>query len=385
MHKMMLRQLATKLNELCPDFPMASVCPLSRPKVKFRACHHTIKSYHLRMWGHCQLAIMTVHVLIASTAMQNGLNLMHFDTESVPIKVDNCCSKCITNDIQDMIPSSIKQTAKIVKGFKGEQCAATCHGTICWSWDDDLGVWQTFRIPNSYYIPEATSKLLCLQHWAQEAADHSLIRHGTGCNTNDCCITLYWNQWMSKRTVPLDPSINVGILHSTTGYCTSDKQCQAMEAALAKHDAIYCHDAGITSDNDDEESSPSPPVWPMDDPEPQLAATDQQQIVFDLQGPDDDHHDQVNINEEDNLNELVASKMLREHHRLAHLPFSRMQAMACAGLLPHVFATCHKPICTACLYGKAARHPWRTKGEQASPRYTQMCYLSRAVCSCRSV
>jgi len=36
--------------------------------------------------------------------------------------------------------------------------------------------------------------------------------------------------------------------------------------------------------------------------------------------------------------------------------------MARAGLLPHVFATCHEPLCTACLYGKATRHPWRTKG-----------------------
>ncbi len=73
---------------------------------------------------------MTVNILVASTATQNGLNLMHFDAESVPIKVDNCCSKCIMNNINDMIPSSIKQTTKIVKGFKGEQCVATCRGMI---------------------------------------------------------------------------------------------------------------------------------------------------------------------------------------------------------------------------------------------------------------
>jgi len=87
---------------------------------------------------------MMVHVLVALTATQNGLNLMHFDAKSIPIKVDNCCSKCITNDINNMIPSSIKQTTKIVRGFKGEQCAASCCGMIHWSWDDDLGMQQTF-------------------------------------------------------------------------------------------------------------------------------------------------------------------------------------------------------------------------------------------------
>jgi len=256
---------------------------------------------------------MTVNILVASTATRNGLNLMHFDAESVPIKVDNCCSKCITNDINDLVPSSIKTTTKIVRGFKGEQCAASCRGTMRWTWDDDLGVRQTFKIPNSYYVPEATSKLLCPQHWAQEAADHSPVRHGTGCDTNDRCITLYWNQRASKRTVPLDPSSNVGILLSTTGYLSSDKQCQAMDTALANKGAVYCFDAGLSSNHDDDDEQEPPPI-----------DQEQQQIVFDLQRPDDEVHGEVDVEEEDNLDKPVASRMLREHHRMAHLPFLRM-------------------------------------------------------------
>jgi len=92
------------------------------------------------MTGHQQFAIMMVNILVTSTAMQNGLNLMHFDAESVPIKVDNCCSKCIMNDINDLIPSLIKQTTQIVRGFKGEQCAALCRGMMRWTWEDDLGI-----------------------------------------------------------------------------------------------------------------------------------------------------------------------------------------------------------------------------------------------------
>jgi len=136
-----------------------------------------------------------------------------------------------------------------------------------------------------------------------------------------------------------------------------------MDMALANKGAVYCYDAGLSSnDEDDKQASPSPPDWPLEQQEPQPIDREQQQIVFDLQGPDKAAHGEVDIKEEDHLDELVASKMLRKHHRMAHLPFSRMQAMARAGLLPHVFATCHEPLCTACLYGKATRRPWRTKG-----------------------
>jgi len=33
-------------------------------------------------------------------------------------------------------------------------------GTIAWSWTDDDGVENKFRIPNSYYVPEGESRLL---------------------------------------------------------------------------------------------------------------------------------------------------------------------------------------------------------------------------------
>jgi len=126
-----------------------------------------------------------------------------------------------------------------------------------------------------------------------------------------------------------------------------------MEASLTSSGAIFCHDAGLSSDDDSEDISPSPPEWPAPQLDPLQEAQEQQPFVFDLQGLVDELHGQVDVEEEDHIDEPVAAKMLREHHRMAHLPFSRMQAMARAGLLPHVFATCHEPICTACLYSKA--------------------------------
>jgi len=71
--------------------------------------------------------------------------------------------------------------------------------------------------------------------------------------------------------------------------------------------------------------------------------------------------------------------MLHEHHRMAHLPFSRMQVMVHAGLLLHVYATCHKPICTAFFYGKATWHPWRTKGAHAQGTLKRATYARQCV------
>ncbi len=147
--------------------------------------------------------------------------------------------------------------------------------------------------------------------------------------------------------VPLDPSINVGILHSTTSYQSSDRQCEAMEASLTSSRAIFCHDAGLSSGDDGEDISPSPPEWPPPQLDPPQEAQEQQPFVFDLQGPVDEAHGQVDVEEEDLTDKPVAAKMLHEHHCMAHLPFSRMRAMARAGLLPHVFATCHKPLPSA--------------------------------------
>jgi len=348
---------------------MVLATPTSRPMVKWKNLRPSVKSHHLRTSQHRWKAIMTVHLLLATPATRNGLNLLHFDSESAPIRIDNCCSKCISNDIQDFIPSTIRNTNKVVRGFKGEECAATCRGTIKWSWDDDLGVCHTFRIPNSYCVPEAISKLLCPQHWAQEAADHSPTPHGTGCNTNDTSVTLYWEQGTKKRTVPLDPSLNVGILHTTTGYRTSDAQCTAMETVMVERGALCSCDAGLPSDDEDDHALfPFPVLKKKTVKEPALHGETEHstpsQLIFDLQGPEEVDNGQVDVDEEDHIDEPAAAKMLREHHRLAHLPFSHMRAMARAGLLPGTFLTCREPLCSSCLYGKATRRPWRTK---ASP------------------
>ena len=49
------------------------------------------------------------------------------------------------------------------------------------------------------------------------------------------------------------------------------------------------------------------------------------------------------------------------HHRFQHISFSKLQEMACQGILPRRLAHCKIPSCSTCLYGKATKSAWRSK------------------------
>ena len=49
------------------------------------------------------------------------------------------------------------------------------------------------------------------------------------------------------------------------------------------------------------------------------------------------------------------------HHQYGHVPMKKLQTMAEQGILPRRLAKCRTPVCTACLYAKATRRPWRGK------------------------
>mmetsp|Transcript_41992 Transcript_41992/g.101184 ORF Transcript_41992/g.101184 Transcript_41992/m.101184 type:complete len:1373 (+) Transcript_41992:2978-7096(+) len=50
------------------------------------------------------------------------------------------------------------------------------------------------------------------------------------------------------------------------------------------------------------------------------------------------------------------------HEKYGHLPFSKLQLMARAGMIPKELANIDPPTCPGCSYGKAHRKPWRGKG-----------------------
>ena len=53
--------------------------------------------------------------------------------------------------------------------------------------------------------------------------------------------------------------------------------------------------------------------------------------------------------------------LLQWHYRLNHVPFEKLKQMSQEGYLPGHLQRCRTPKCAACLYGKAAKRPWRTR------------------------
>ena len=90
-------------------------------------------------------------------------------------------------------------------------------GTIKWKVEDDSGKVHTFRIPNSYYVPDGGVRLFSPQHWANTQKDRKPTQ-GTGSTTLADRVTLFWHQRHFYKTVYLDPNTNVATFALAPGY-----------------------------------------------------------------------------------------------------------------------------------------------------------------------
>ena len=64
------------------------------------------------------------------------------------------------------------------------------------------------------------------------------------------------------------------------------------------------------------------------------------------------------IDEEGISNEALR---LRYHRQFEHILFSSLQGMTSVGVIPKRLRKCRIPMCSSCLYTKAAKKPWRVK------------------------
>jgi hypothetical protein len=143
-----------------------------------------------------------------------------FDTDSKPIKIDNCSTRTMSGCRNDFITDTLIQVQnKSVRGYAGTCTPITHQGTIHWRVADDNGTTRDIIIPNSYYVPTSTTRLLSPQHLAQQMKDNYPMKRGTWCATYEDSICLQWNQRTHSITVPLDPnSSNVGTIWTVPGY-----------------------------------------------------------------------------------------------------------------------------------------------------------------------
>jgi hypothetical protein len=69
----------------------------------------------------------------------------------------------------------------------------------------------------------------------------------------------------------------------------------------------------------------------------------------------------VILDEEDRQPTNDLAQLLAIHHQFGHISMRKLQEMAKQGIIPRRLAKCRIPTCSACLYSKATKRPWRGK------------------------
>lgn len=323
-----------------------------------------------RVYKSTVLRGSTLALAMATAGASAHLSKQHvfFDTDSFPVRIDNCASRTMTFSKDDFVQGTLKPIRPIrVKGFGAttSQTIVTHEGTVSWTILDDEGVPHDVRIPNSLLTPGSGERLLSPQHWAQTANDRAADgQPGTYCITTHNEVRLYWNQSKHVRTVPIDPaSNNVATVWVQNGFRHSLAFASIAGQEDDQHPMCFAAATEVTDDeastnnapDDDEQSFQSH----ESEPAPTATGVDNKQKEWNTL-PDIRH---PNVVEQDNeeLRADPSAEMLRWHARLSHIPMSRIQQMAKEGALPSRLARCRVPMCQSCIYGKLTRRPWRTK------------------------
>ena len=199
--------------------------------------------------GLRSLMAFTVVAMQASKGIHD--NAVSFDTDSAPVGVDNRCTGCISNRIEDF-EGPLIESNRSIKGFGGSTTKNIMIGTIAWKWQDDEGLIHKFLIPKSFYVKEGNVRLLSTQQWAQTQRDTKPIQ-GTGSETVANQITLFWNQRKNKLTIPLSKVNNVATYNLAHGYTKFMAFCAEAEVAYAEQQdcTIISMPAQVVSDNED--------------------------------------------------------------------------------------------------------------------------------------
>ena len=289
--------------------------------------------------------------------------IMHFDTDSYDILVDNCCSQSITNNLQDYIKPP-KLSDMRIKGFNGNT-TKTRVGTVRWRIHDDEGRIHCILLPNTYYSPHAESRLLSPQHWAQIAKNG----RGTKCTTYHDAIILEWDNQKFKRTIPINHKTrNVGIITTPAGISEYLHECDKYE----KEHQVIAFPTTIEKDVD-------LPV--VTDDEEELDDHDKTSIVSEQPETKEnaERSSPLQIGFDETQNDIIdehptflddVQEYMHWHYRLNHATNAIMIKLANKKMLPQRITQILKkmekqrakpPMCNDCYCASASRTPWRGK------------------------
>ena len=347
-------------------------CDHSGPRKRLRKATQSARVRRRRLFAMSVLA-MNVQATIATE------RYTAFDTDTAFVGIDNRCSGCISHDLSDFV-GPLKPSGKVIKGFGGSRTTNVQVGTLRWTWEDDQGAKHTFTIPNSYYVPDGNVRLLSPQHWAQTQARDKRQRSHCGETTNGMECILHWENGAYQRRIPLGRHNNVATFHLAPGFTQFKVFCA--EAELDDHDECdpLALPSGVITDEEPDETTETPILPPADvrhnvERSVSVSTPDQTSdaanpVDFSLNGPSNATSEggrtpstQVNIitDEEDRQTGSDLAELLRLHHQFGHISMRKLQEMARHSIIPKRLAKCRVPTCSACLYSKATRRPWRGK------------------------
>ena len=225
----------------------------------------------------------------------------------------------------------------------------THKGTIKWSFQGNEGRSHTFLIKDSYYAPNAPCQLLSPQHWSQNTADNANGK-GTWTATYFNKVKLHWANNRYHRTVDLDPATNIAAICSSPGHLKYGA-FHALQSLLVPQVNPVCFDTQVVQEDDSSYD------------ERQLSPLLSKEATDILTRSNTINRLGVTKDIQVEQQRTPTSEILRIHNQLNHLSFKTIQLMAAKGHFPKNLVDCQIPICSACMFGKLSRRPWRTKSQ----------------------
>jgi hypothetical protein len=317
-------------------------------------------------------------IAMPAVAMQANVKqserITPFDTDTQWIGVDNRCSGCISHIKSDFV-GRLNPTTRTIKGFAGSRTVNVPIGTLrSWECEDDNGPTLSFLIPNSYSVPDGKVRLLSPQNWAQLQTSSRKKRENCGERTTGNGCELFWGEGFTKR-IKLGND-NVATFPMAPGFKQFAIFCK--EAGIdAMSDDTVAMPAGIISDSetDEEDEEDQSRVrrqlskpWAPSKTKERTETASEKSTTLDINGPESTTAMQLpdalpNIIPDEESRQPVneMSQLLALHHQYGHIPMRKLQEMARQGIIPRRLAKCDIPTCSACLFARATKRPWRGK------------------------
>jgi hypothetical protein len=178
---------------------------------------------------------------------------------------------------------------------------------------------------------------------------------------------MYWGQKTFQRTAPYDSATNVSTIQSAPGFSAFEAHCSEVQ----DDEPLHCYNSPLISDDEDsadgneEEEETIQPTREQVPSTPQAMTAsgevflkpDEEKSDFSLDGPTE-----LAIIEDEEVNfSDIQNELMHWHYRLGHLSYSKLLQLANMGDIPHRLRGARPFRCTACMYSKATKRPWRTK------------------------